>query len=252
MEICYFAGGARERVLARILDCGHVVSCIYANSPTVFPKVAPTIELAESRNIPVRIIKRKSDLENIISDIAGKFCLSVGFSYILPSKVFNSASLFLNVHGTLLPKFRGMGAAPWLIDVGEKEAGVTVHLIDEGVDTGDIILQKSIAVSPFDTYRSITRKVLEMEPSVVVAAIDIVERDGVATARPQPIQLGPTYPNREPKHSELDPSKSLADLFNKIRSSDPDRFPAYFFHEGQKVCIRMWRPDKPEDESDMI
>jgi len=57
---------------------------------------------------------------------------------------------------------------------------------------------------------------------------------------------------RKPEDSEIDPQRPLLDLYNQIRACDPDDYPAYFYVEGQKVCIGLWRQDKPGSELDMI
>jgi methionyl-tRNA formyltransferase len=59
------------------------------------------------------------------------------------------------------------------------------------------------------------------------------------------------YPKkRRPEDSEIDPNKSLVELFDTIRACDPQDFPAFFFIEGQRVCIRLWRPERPVEEDD--
>jgi hypothetical protein len=59
-------------------------------------------------------------------------------------------------------------------------------------------------------------------------------------------------PNRVPEHSRLDANLSLDALFNHIRAADPDDYPAYFFVDGEKVCVRLWRPERPPNEEDLI
>ncbi len=251
LDIVYFSGGPRERVLQRIVDDGHRVLLVVANDPNRWPKVGPTIELAERLGLPTVTVKRKADLRALDEHIKGKLCFSAGFNYILPMSFIELARDFLNVHGTLLPKYRGM-SLPWAIELGEKENGVSVHLMDEGADTGDLILQKAFPLSPFETYRSLQRKIHEFEPIVVSEALALYEKGGRSAAYPQPALQGDQLPDRKPTDGEVDPSKPLADLFDKIRSSDPNSFPAYFFHNGEKVCIKLWRPDKPPDEHDLI
>ena len=73
-------------------------------------------------------------------------------------------------------------------------------------------------------------------------------------ATPQDETQATVFPGkRVPKDSEIDPTKPLIELVNAIRACDPDEYPAFFYVEGQKVCIRLWRPDRPpEDGEDMI
>ena len=145
MRIVYLSGGPREKTLAALLDAGFVVDLAILNDPAKFPKVIPTLELARSKGIPVSIVQSKRDLHPEL--VRGTVGLSVGFGFVMPSEFLRSMKACLNVHGTLLPKYRGM-TFPWLIVKGDTETGTTVHVIDEGVDTGPIILQRSFPVSP--------------------------------------------------------------------------------------------------------
>lgn len=252
MDLVYFSGGPRERVLAALLNAGHRVTHVYVNDPVRWPKIKKTIEIANNFRIPLTIIMIKNELENIIEEVKGKTCFSAGFNYIFPKSFIDSVALCLNVHGSLLPAYAGARTLSWVIVQGEKESGVTVHQVDAGVDTGPILLQKSFPLSPFETIRSLARKTGELEPGVVVEALELFEANGMAVLTPQPPDPLPLLPNRAPEHSEIDPSRPLTDLIDEIRASDPDRFPAWFRLHGQKVCIRVWRPDKPPGEEDLL
>ena len=61
-----------------------------------------------------------------------------------------------------------------------------------------------------------------------------------------------SFTKRIPEDSEIDPKQRLIDLYDSIRSSDPDEYPAFFYLDGQKVCVKFWRPNKPLDEHDSI
>lgn len=251
MRLRYFSSGPRERVLAALLDAGHEIEAVYATSPARWPKVAPTLELARRHAIPVRLLSRR-DLRALGPEIAGSLCLSAGFAYILPPEVFQAARLFLNVHGTLLPHYRGGRTLNWVIARGETRSGVTVHAIDAGIDTGPVLLQRAFDLSPFDTGASLYRKTLEFEPQVVLDALARLAEEGEAALRPQAAGPVERLPDRTPEHSRIDPTRPLVDLIDAIRASDPERFPAFFEWHGQTLCIRLWRPDKPEGEADML
>jgi methionyl-tRNA formyltransferase len=250
LEIVYFSGGPRERVLDAILKAGHSVSHVVVNDPARWPKVEATINLARKHALPVTVIGAKSELPKLTELVRGRICFSAGFNYIFPKEIISIANCFLNVHGSLLPKYPGM-TVPWAIENGDNQSGVTIHFIDEGVDTGDIILQKSFPLSKFETTRSMMRKMLELEPSVVVEALALYDETRGAGRTPQ-TSAEAALPRRRPHHSEVDPTKPLLDLIDKIRAADPDHYPAHFFLHGEKVCIRLWRPDKPADEADLI
>jgi methionyl-tRNA formyltransferase len=132
----------------------------------------------------------------------------------------------------------------------ETETGSTVHLMDEGMDTGAIVLQRRVALSRFDTVRSCQSKTYAIEPRLVLDALMLLEDPGF---RPTPQEESHSTvfgKRRKPEDSQIDPNKSLMQLYDFIRSCDPNAYPAFFFLEGQKVCIRLWRPERHPEESD--
>lgn len=250
MKIMYLSSGAREAVLRRLLDSSHQIGGVFVTDPERWPKIAPTVALAKSSNLPVTILRR-ADLSSPPSALRDATCLSVGFGLILPRTFLQHIRICLNVHGTLLPKYPGARSLNWVIARGETQSGVTVHIVDEGIDTGPVILQRSFPLSPFETGASLARKTREFEPQVVVDALDLFEQQGTAIAKPQtgePVNL----PDRVPEHSRIDPNKPLTELIDTIRAADPDCYPAYFDYKGAKICVRLWRAEKPDRESDLI
>jgi methionyl-tRNA formyltransferase len=250
MELYYFSSGPRERVLQAVATAGHKVREVLVSDPARWPKTTATVALAQARGFPVRVVGRQ-DLMLLADELRGRICLSVGFAYLFPPQFVESVEICLNVHGSLLPRYAGARTLNWIIERGETESGITVHRVDAGVDTGPILLQRSFPLSPFETGRSLYRKTLELEPGVVVEALALYE-SGQATFRPQNLAGVNRWPDRVAEHSELDPRLSLLDLYNNIRAADPERYPAYFYVAGQKVCVRLWRPEKSPDEADAI
>lgn len=249
----YFSSGPREAVLSQLLHSGVSIKNVYVTDPKRWPKITPTIDLAKKHGIPVNILTRQ-DLEKPPSELKNKMCLSVGFGIIFPKIFLDHIKLALNVHGTLLPKYRGARTLNWVIENGEAESGVSIHIVDEHIDNGPIIHQKKFNISKFDTGISLARKTLLFEPEVVVEAIRKFEQFGEKIAQAQQFSEEiDCYPaNRIQSHSEVDPKLPLIDLYNKIRASDPENYPAYFYIDGQKVCIKLWRENKSDTEFDLI
>lgn len=252
LDLYYFSGGARERVLEAVIAAGHHVRHVFVNDPQRWKKVNATIQMAEREQIPVTIVKNKSEMLGFLPLVKAKLCLSVGFNYLFAKEFLEAVELCINVHGSLLPKYAGARTLSWAIAHGEQESGVTVHMVDEGIDTGPILLQRAFALSPFETTRSLVRKTCEFEPQVVADALARYERLGRAAFAPQHGQTLPLLPNRLPVHSRIDPNLPLTSLISDIRAADPDYYPAHFFLHGEKVCVRLWRPEKPADEEDLI
>lgn len=242
-------GGPRHRVLLKLIERNIPISLLFITDNDN-PKLEKTLRICSEFSIPVKKLN-KSSLSLKVDNIAGRPCLSLGFPYLFPQSFIDQTRFIVNVHGTLLPKYRGACTLNWVIENGEQKSGVTVHFIDSGCDTGDIIMQSSFPVSIFDTGKSLYRKTLEFEPDVVYKALEILYSGNFSLLSQKNLGCN-QYPNRKPFHSEVDPSKPLINLYNQIRASDPEKYPAYFLINGEKVCIKLWREMKSLHEEDLI
>ena len=248
-NLILFVGGPRHKVLQALIENNIRIGLVFIPEIENF-RLIPSIEMCNNYGIPIKKIS-KSQLKEQLPEIHNKPCLSLGFPYLFPKEFLEKTRFVVNVHGTLLPKYRGSRTLNWVIENGDTTSGVTVHFVDEGCDTGDIILQKSFSVSEFDTGKSLYRKTLEFEPGVVVEALKMLSKRNFKVRSQQKL-LSTQYPNRQPFHSEIDPRKPLVDLYNKIRAADSENYPAYFFINEQKICIKIWREKKLDDEDDML
>lgn len=243
--VVVFGGAGREGVISALLNAGERLSAV------VVPALrSENLEdsVATIRSLGVQIIEvGKKDVSHILSQFAGAPLLSIGFPYLLVKDVLSRHPISLNIHPTLLPKYRGPTTGFYVIANSETTTGSTVHVLDEGMDTGPVVAQSRVTLSKFDTVRSMQRKVYEKEPALILEAISFLKQGNAP--RPQKAHLATIYPNkRTPFDSEVDPSRSLIELFDTIRASDPKNYPAYFYVEGQKICIRLWRPDRDASE----
>jgi methionyl-tRNA formyltransferase len=250
MNIIYFTGGAREKALISLIDAGFNIVAVVCPKPSKSnSRFVPSIMVALENGIQVITVDKDNILEKI-KNISFDILLSCGFSYILNSEVINRAKqLAINVHPTLLPKYRGYRSGPFIIINGENKSGVTIHELTPDMDKGDIFLQKEFEVTPFDTTKSVFRKSQEIEKEILVSFFKNL-KNGILNRRKQNEAEATEYNEiRKPKDSIIDPTKSLNELYNYIRACDPIDYPAYFFVENQKVCIKIWRPDNLETDT---
>jgi methionyl-tRNA formyltransferase len=240
--IILFGGAGRESSIERILAEGVRVLAIIVPSRRN-AKLELTIERLE--RMPCELVEvDRAGLEDALLPWEGCALLSIGFPYLIPEKLLLLFQPAINLHPTLLPRYRGPTTAAYILLNGEHESGSTVHYMTPDMDRGDIIAQSRIQLSAFDTIRSLQRKVYASEAQLVMDALTALE-SGVQ-ARPQDESKASEFPKkRTPEDSMIDPSRPLTELFNQIRACDPDEFPAHFYHLGEKVCIRIWRPEKP-------
>jgi phosphoribosylglycinamide formyltransferase 1 len=144
---------------------------------------APGLEFARSENIETIVLPHKAfpvreDYDRQVVDILHKkqvdlICLA-GFMRLL-SSVFVSAfpNRIMNIHPALLPSFPGLHAQKQAVEYGVKVTGCTVHFVDEGLDSGPIILQKILEVKSDDTEDSLSQRLLPLEHAAYVEAVKL-------------------------------------------------------------------------------
>jgi phosphoribosylglycinamide formyltransferase 1 len=144
---------------------------------------APGLEFARSENIETVVLPHKAfpvreDYDRQVVDILHQkqidlICLA-GFMRLL-SSVFVTAfpNRILNIHPALLPSFPGLHAQRQAVEYGVKVTGCTVHFVDEGLDSGPIILQKTLEVKPDDTEETLSERLLPLEHATYVEALKL-------------------------------------------------------------------------------
>jgi methionyl-tRNA formyltransferase len=252
MKIVFMSSGAREKALRYLLQKNEeVVGVITPYPGQGNQRFAAVIATALEFGVPIFNVNRET-LPQTLHRIGFDVLVSCGFGYIINAEAIKTAKYAINVHPTLLPKYRGFRSGPYVIMNGERKTGVTVHLLTEDVDNGPILAQQEIDISSFDTTKSIFRKCTEIEPMLLYSVIQDI-KGGSLNPVPQDESKASRYGYiRTPDDSLVDWNKPLKDLYNEIRACDPADYPAFFYVDGQKVCIKLWRPKKPEEETDMI
>jgi methionyl-tRNA formyltransferase len=252
MKVLFMTGGARESTLRFLLENGvEVIGVATPFSSERNRRFMGVVEVALEFGVPIFAIEKRQVGETVEA-LSPDVLVSCGFSYLIGRDVIDGVRFAINVHPTLLPKYRGYRSGPYIIINGEDKTGVTIHFMDEGMDTGDIILQREISLSLFDTPRSMHRKLQAVEGEVLFEALQMLISGQYERMKQDESQATEYKQLRTPKDSIIDWERPLKDLYNEIRACDPDDYPAYFYVDGQKVCIRLWRPEKEDRESDMI
>ncbi len=152
------------------------------------------VEKARGAGLPVTIVDRKKNddreeydnqLHEAIVSMGGSpgdtVIATLGWMYILsPAFTKQWRKKIVNVHPALLPKHPGTHALRETLDAGDKETGMTIHFIDEGVDTGEIILQKSCPVKPGDTEETLKARIQELEKEWYPKVLEMIERGTIS------------------------------------------------------------------------
>ena len=143
----------------------------------------------------------------------------------------------LNIHGSLLPKYRGAAPVQWAVINGEEKSGLTIMQMDKGLDTGDILLQEETVLQPEETAGSLYDRLSAMGGPLILKTLDLLE-EGTLTRRPQPAE-GSSYAKMLRKEDGLiDFEKPASETCRLVRGLNP--WPsAYTYYEGR--MLKIWR-----------
>ena len=185
---------------------------------------APPIKAAvEGLNIPVlqpERIKRAEAIEQIQA-LAPDVIVVMAYGQILPQAVLEIPKIAcLNLHASLLPRHRGAAPIQAAIVAGDAETGITVMYMDEGLDTGDILLQAAIPIAPDETGGSLHDKLAELSPPPLAEALDQLAA-GTAPRVPQEKTRATYAPKLEREQGAIDWSQPADAIERKIRAFDP-------------------------------
>jgi len=151
---------------------------------------------------------------------------------ILPEKVFTIPPRgTINLHASLLPRYRGAAPINWAIINNEKKTGVTTFFIRKKVDTGDIILQKEAEIYPEETYGELSQRLSIIGSELLLETIDLIEK-GEVKPLPQNNEEATKAPKITPELCRIDWSKSALEIQNLIRGLSPAPG-AYTFYKGK-------------------
>lgn len=149
----------------------------------------------------------------------------------------------INLHASLLPKYRGAAPIQWAIINGERETGLTTFLLAEEMDAGDILLQERLPLSDEDTAGTLHDKLAELGPALVLRTLEGLEK-GTLTPRPQDHSQATFAPKIESALGKIDWSQPARKIFNLIRGLNLSPG-AYTFFDGQRLKIHTSRALTP-------
>ena len=168
---------------------------------------------------PPRIKAR--DSVDTIRALKPDLIVVMAYGQILPREVLEIPTIAcLNLHASLLPRWRGAAPIQAAIAAGDRETGITVMYMDEGLDTGDILLQRKIEIAPDESGASLHDKLAQIAQEALAEAILLLE-EGKAPRLPQENELATYAPKLEREHGRIDWTESSAVIERKIRAFDP-------------------------------
>ena len=202
----------------------------------------PVKELALRYQLPVYQPKsmKTGEAAEILRQLAPDLAVVVAFGKILPKEVLEIPPLgCINVHGSLLPKYRGAAPIQRAVLDGEKETGVTTQFLAEGIDTGDVILKESTPIGEEETSGELFDRLAGMGADLLIQTVSAIENGQVCAQAQQEDQA--TYAHMLSKEeARIDWTLPARQVHNLVRGMNP--WPsAYTFLRGKRVKIHSCR-----------
>ena len=234
--------------LEAIYNAGHNIIAVVTNPDR--PKgrgmkmiYSPVKEFAIEKNIPVLQPEKIRDIKETLEELNPDLFCVVAYGKILPKEILSLPKLgSINVHGSLLPKYRGAAPIQWAVINGEKTTGVTTMYMDEGMDTGDIILKKEVEIGENETTGELWNKLSKIGGELLVETIEKIENKS-APRTPQGTDFS-MAPMLNKEMSKIDwENKTAEEIKNLVRGLNPI-MGAYSNLNGKK--IKIWKAEKLE------
>lgn len=204
--------------------------------------MSPVKVLATEHGIPVFQPERLRNPEAVavIKEAAPDLIVVAAFGQILPKAVLDIPKYgCINVHASLLPAYRGAAPIQWAVIDGREETGVTIMYMNEGLDTGDILLQRKIAIAADETGGSLHDKLADIGAEALAEAIPGV-LDGTLRPVPQGEMTTPYAKQLTKEMGRLDFTKSAVELERLVRGLNP--WPGTYTTVDEKTW-KIWRTD---------
>ena len=208
----------------------------------------PVKEVAVRENIPVYQPRRVRDPEfiKILKEIDPDVIVVVAFGQIIPQEIIDLPKYgCINVHGSILPKYRGAAPIQWAVIDGEKESGVTTMQMDAGIDTGDMLLKTIIPLEKEETGGSLFEKLSTAGAKLLIETLEKLEEGSIV---PEKQGESPTpYAKMLTKEmGDLDWKKDAVLLEQLIRGLNP--WPSAYTHLNGKT-LKIWSAEVEERET---
>ena len=220
--------------LSEILGQGHEVVAVYTRAPAAAwrgmeLKPSPVHRLAERFGLPVLTPKtlRTEEAAQTFRAHEADVAVVVAYGMILPKAILDAPALAcLNLHASLLPRWRGAAPIQRAIMAGDRETGVAVMRMEEGLDTGPVAIVERVAITPDMTAGDLHDRLMGLGADLMVRSLAALSRGGLSFT-PQPTE-GVTYAHKlTNEDSRIDWARAASDVHNQVRGLSP--FPGAFF-----------------------
>lgn len=254
MNIVFFGSGrfALKSLEALVVD-GHKISLVITQTDK--PKgrhlaLSPTEVKKRALELGLKIIQPQNpnsiETINTLKEIPADLYIVISYGHFLKEPLLQLPRLYpLNVHASLLPKYRGAAPINWAIINGEKETGVSILRMIKTMDAGDILLEKKTPIEDKDTAITLGERLDTLAADALMDAIQLIEKRAEKFTK-QDEAAASFAPKLEKRHGEIDWNKSALEIARQIRGLIP--WPgAFTYHKGK--LLKLWSAQITEENS---
>lgn len=210
--------------------------------------VSPVKRVAVEAGIPIHQPEkvRSEEFITLVRDLSPDAIVVAAFGQIIPKTILDIPRFGnINVHASLLPKYRGAAPVHYALFEGETVTGVTTMLMDPGLDTGDILLQREVKIDPTDDEGALEVKLAAVGAELLIETLTGLEAGNI-TSQPQDSSLATVSPSVKRGECQIEWNNHAARIVNRIRGCSP-RPGAYTY--WQNSPLKVWRASVAEDRS---
>lgn len=239
-------------ILEKLLQSEHTIKAVVTQPDK--PKgrgnqvqFTPVKELALKHDIPVyQPVKVKDEgFLQILKDINPDMILVAAFGQLLPKSILDLPPFgCINVHASLLPKYRGSAPIQWAIINGEEKTGITIMHMDVGCDTGDMIMKEEVIIDPKETGGSLHDKLAVCGSELILKALEAI-KNGTASREKQKEEESTYVKMLDKSMGHIDFNRSAIEIERLIRGLNP--WPSAYAYLNDKT-LKIWDADVIEKE----
>jgi methionyl-tRNA formyltransferase len=226
-------------ILGALIDAGHRIVVVYTQPPRPAgrghrPQPSPVQLLAEANGLAVRypVTLRGEEEQAAFAALGADAAAVAAYGLILPPAILTAPRFgCINVHASLLPRGRGAAPIQHALLAADRLTGITIMQMEEGLDTGPILLQEAVTIGRDETSADLSERLAALGGKLLLAALDGTSQ-GQVTLTPQPRE-GVTYaPKISHEEAQLNWRQPCTDLERRVRAFDP--WPVAFFEIGKE------------------
>lgn len=202
-------------------------------------KMSPVKEYALSVNIPVfqpQRVRKNEEVIDILNKLSPDVICVTAYGKILPKEILELPKYgSINVHGSLLPKYRGAAPIQWSIINGESVTGITTMYMDEGMDTGDMLLREEVKIEDADNFETLHDKLMSVGSNLLVKTLDkLLDGSLIRIKQPEDASYAPMITKEMTK---LDFNIQPRQIFNLVRGLSPFMGTYFFDKNGKRYKV---------------